>query len=149
MNHLGVLFLDRIPEDLVDGTVYVSMTYATATHRCACGCGGEVVTPITPTDWTLIYDGDTVTLRPSISNSSSGCGAHYFITNSTVRWCRKLKHKETADRKRSDRRAKDAYFDKMRTPATPQLPAGDGPRRWLGIVLRRFRPGDADPDDAR
>lgn len=44
-------FVDYIPKKLEDGVVvYVSLTYATAVHRSCCGCGSEVVTPLSPTD---------------------------------------------------------------------------------------------------
>jgi hypothetical protein len=44
------------------------------------------VTPLSPTDWTLIYDGETVTLSPSIGNWSYKCRSHYFIRNSGIVW---------------------------------------------------------------
>ena len=56
-----------------DGILYVSMEYATATHLCACGCGLTVVTPISPTDWQISYNGRTVSLYPSIGNRSFPC----------------------------------------------------------------------------
>jgi Family of unknown function (DUF6527) len=51
-------FVDHIPDVLDPGVLYVSMKYATAAHRCCCGCGLEVVTPFTPTDWKLTFDGE-------------------------------------------------------------------------------------------
>ena len=59
-------FVEHIPEHLEPGVLYVSMKYATAAHSCCCGCGEEVVTPFTPTDWQMIFDGETVSLRPSV-----------------------------------------------------------------------------------
>jgi hypothetical protein len=73
-------FVDLIPDALEDGVLYVSVQYATALHLCCCGCGSEVVTPLSPTDWSLTFDGDTVSLRPSIGNYSFPCRSHYFIT---------------------------------------------------------------------
>ncbi len=61
-------FVEYIPEHLKDGTVYVSIPFATAAHKCCCGCGKEVVTPLTPTDWQLTFDGETISLEPSIGN---------------------------------------------------------------------------------
>src|SRR5688500_14469326 len=86
------------------------MATGAVVHRCACGCGGEVVTPLTPTDWTLRYDGDTFSLSPSISNSSSGCGAHYFVRESEIRWSRPLTPRQMAERQARDRETKAAYF---------------------------------------
>jgi Family of unknown function (DUF6527) len=50
-------FVRAIPKKLSEGTLYVSMEFATAAHSCACGCGREVVTPLSPTDWKITYDG--------------------------------------------------------------------------------------------
>lgn len=135
MTTLTTCFVDRIPEQLTDGMLYVSMEYGTVVHRCACECGGEVITPLTPTDWTLIYNGDGVSLRPSISNSSSGCGAHYFVTDSTVRWCRPLTPVQTAGRQARDRFAKDVYYADATSSETPLVAAPS----WARRVLRRLR----------
>src|SRR6266481_1867998 len=43
-------FVEFIPDDLRQGTIYVSIRFATATHLCCCGCGEKVVTPLRPTD---------------------------------------------------------------------------------------------------
>ena len=66
-------FVDVVPDHLEEGVVYISLTYNTALHKCCCGCGNEVVTPISPVDWTLGYDGQAVTLKPSIGNYSFAC----------------------------------------------------------------------------
>ena len=59
-------FVDSIPEELEDGVLYVSIRFGTVVHKCACGCGEEVVTPLGPAEWRLTYDGKTVSLAPSI-----------------------------------------------------------------------------------
>jgi hypothetical protein len=46
-------FVEFIPDELKEGTIYVSIRFATAAHLCCCGCGNKVVTPLRPTDWTL------------------------------------------------------------------------------------------------
>ncbi len=61
-------FVECIPSELADGVLYISITCSTAVHKCVCGCGNKVVTPITPADWQLSYNGDTVSLTPSIGN---------------------------------------------------------------------------------
>ncbi len=57
-------FVDLIPDELAEGTVYVSILYATVVHKCCCGCGNEVVTPLGPTDWQLVFDGESISLTP-------------------------------------------------------------------------------------
>ena len=79
-------FVEFIPDDLEEGTIYVSIRFATASHLCCCGCGDKVVTPIRPTDWKLIFDGKTISLDPSIGNWSFACKSHYWIRNNKVRW---------------------------------------------------------------
>jgi len=66
-------FVEHIPEELEEGVLYVSITYATAAHKCACGCGREVITPFTPTDWKMTFDGETISLAPSIGNWNFEC----------------------------------------------------------------------------
>jgi len=80
------LFSRLIPDSLSDGVLYISMDYGTVIHLCACGCGEKVITPLSPTDWQLLYDGEGVTLKPSIGNYNFPCRSHYWIRNSRVVW---------------------------------------------------------------
>jgi hypothetical protein len=110
MHSITHRFVENIPEAVDAGTLYVSIPYATAIHNCFCGCGEEVVTPISPTDWTLTFDGDTVSLKPSIGNWSLPCRSHYWITNNRVKWAGDWTQ-ETIDATRAaDRRSMDRYF---------------------------------------
>ena len=61
-------FVDSFPDTLAPGILYVSFEYGSAAHSCCCGCGEEVVTPLTPTDWNITYDGETITLHPSVGS---------------------------------------------------------------------------------
>src|SRR3989344_5109341 len=79
-------FVKNIPDTLENGVVYVSMDYSTAIHKCCCGCGNEIVTPLSPTDWKLSFDGETISLYPSIGNWSLPCQSHYWITDNEVEW---------------------------------------------------------------
>jgi hypothetical protein len=79
-------FVEFVPDCLDEGVLYISMPYATAVHRCACGCGHQVVTPLSPTDWSLTFDGETVSLDPSIGNWSFPCKSHYWIWGGNVIW---------------------------------------------------------------
>jgi hypothetical protein len=72
-------FVRAIPEKLNAGTLYVSIDFATAAHCCCCGCGREVVTPLTPTDWRITYDGVSISLFPSVGNWNFPCRSHYWI----------------------------------------------------------------------
>lgn len=78
-NHLEHRFVKHLPEKIEPDVLYISMEYGTAAHSCCCGCGEEVVTPFTPTDWSMTFDGETVSLHPSIGNWSLACRSHYVI----------------------------------------------------------------------
>ena len=78
-------FIESIPHMLEDQVLYISMEHCSAIHKCVCGCGNEIVTPLSPTDWQLKYDG-TVTLRPSVGNWNIPCRSHYFITQNRVEY---------------------------------------------------------------
>lgn len=87
-------FVEYIPDKLEDRTVYVSIRFATAVHKCCCGCGHEVVTPLSPSGWQLSYDGESISLSPSIGNWGFPCKSHYWIKNDSVKWARKWSTKE-------------------------------------------------------
>lgn len=54
----------------------------------------QVVTPLSPTDWEIIFNGESITLYPSIGNWNLDCKSHYWIENSKVVWSRKWSDKE-------------------------------------------------------
>lgn len=80
------VFVDSFPEPLEEGKLYVSMQYASAAHLCACGCGNEVVTPIRKRGWKLMFDGESITLSPSIGSHNLNCRSHYFIKENEICW---------------------------------------------------------------
>jgi hypothetical protein len=80
------VFTSIIPDVLDRDKVYISLDYNTVAHLCACGCGEEVVTPLQPSEWKMIYDGETVSLHPSIGNWSYQCRSHYWIRESQIVW---------------------------------------------------------------
>jgi purine nucleoside permease len=88
------------------------MEYATVVHKCMCGCGKEVATPISPTDWCLTFNGDSISLDPSIGNWSFPCRSHYWIRNNRVLWCDDMPQSLIDAGRVRDRRAKAAYYAK-------------------------------------
>ena len=103
-------FVEFVPDVLEKGVLYVSMTYGTASHLCCCGCGREVVTPITPTGWKLIFDGETISLSPSIGNWNFPCRSHYWISNSCVEW------EEDWSKRKANASEKQKCADKSKLP---------------------------------
>jgi len=79
-------FVEFMPDIIEDGVLYISLDYGTVIHNCACGCGSEVNTPLSSTGWKMIYNGEVVTLKPSIGNWSFNCKSHYWITEGEIEW---------------------------------------------------------------
>jgi len=75
------VFVEFIPEKMEQGILYISKEYKCANHLCLCGCGNQTVTPLHDKGWTLIEDGNKVSLTPSIGNYQFDCQSHYIITN--------------------------------------------------------------------
>jgi|ERR1043165_61937 hypothetical protein len=124
---LGHKFVEFIPRELEPNTVYVSIPYSTAIHSCCCGCGNRVVTPLSPADWRLIFDGRSVSLEPSIGNWSFPCRSHYWIRNNRVIWSDDWTESEIDAARRRDARAHTAYYD--RHTEKPKASPGDGKRK--------------------
>lgn len=76
-------FVKEIPREIEPATLYVSIEYATAAHLCP-GCGRKVVTPFAPGSWNLIFDGEAVSIRPSIRNRAHECRSHYWIDRDRI-----------------------------------------------------------------
>jgi hypothetical protein len=79
-------FVDSMPTELHPGVVYVSIDFRTTMHLCACGCGNEVVLPLRPTAWSLTFDGDAISMSPSVGNWGFACRSHYWIRRGRVEW---------------------------------------------------------------
>ncbi len=102
-------FVDYIPAHLEECTLYVSMAYATVAHKCCCGCESEVVTPLSPTDWSLTFDGRSISLDPSVGNWSFACQSHYWTRHSKVNWAPRWSRQEIAAGRARDRWVKEKY----------------------------------------
>lgn len=113
-------FVEFVPDELEQGVLYISLTYATAAHRCACGCGSEVVTPFSPTDWAMVFNGESVSLSPSIGNWSFPCRSHYWIERGKVVWAPSMSPAQVAAGRNEDALRKAAYFDVIETKAMPE-----------------------------
>lgn len=103
-------FVDFIPDDLREGTIYVCIEFATAVHKCLCGCGREVVTPLSPTGWSLIFDGETTSLDPSIGNWSFPCQSHYWIRQNNAIWAHRWSRSQIETGQHQERAQKTAYY---------------------------------------
>lgn len=141
-------FVKGVPRDLEPGVLYVSMEYGTVVHSCCCGCGHEVVTPLTPTDWWLTFDGEGISLWPSVGNWNLPCRSHYVIKDNRVieagSWG---KAKIEAEQKR-DKAAKAKFYTQSAESPPPEqgnpltspavVPSGDVQEGLLAKLRRWF-----------
>ena len=130
-------FVDQVPRALESGVLYISLEHGTAIHSCCCGCGEEVVTPLTPTDWRMTYDGETVSLHPSIDNWQLRCRSHYVIDRGRVIEAGSWRRKQVADEQARDKRAKVAHYasitDHVETAAPSPAPAAEERGFWAWL----------------
>jgi hypothetical protein len=110
MMNLVHKFVKSVPDKLEDGVIYISIEYATAIHKCCCGCGNQVVTPFSRRDWKLTFDGETISLYPSIGNWSFKCQSHYWITNSAVKWAPKWSKKQIKAARKKDKSGSHSFW---------------------------------------
>ena len=128
-------FVHYIPEQLEPGVIYVSMDYATAAHSCCCGCGEQVITPFTPSDWKLTFDGETISLWPSVGNWNFKCRSHYIIRHNRVLAAEPWEEKQVEGGRRRDKsRKRQNYAEKSRceehTGLPPSTPKSDETGLW-------------------
>lgn len=105
-------FVEFVPETLEEGVIYVSIEYTTSVHKCACGCGKQVTTPLSPAFWELTFDGKSVTLFPSIGNWSFPCRSHYWIQRNRVISSRPWSEDEIRYARGLDAWSRKRYFER-------------------------------------
>lgn len=113
-------FVDSVPEDLEDKVIYISIKYSTVIHKCPCGCGNEVVTKLAPQRWRITFDGETVSLFPSVGNWGMPCQSHYWIEKNKVLWAeswskekiRKVQKREASENSKKNK-GKGRWWDRF------------------------------------
>jgi hypothetical protein len=134
-------FVEYVPKELAESVLYISIAYRTAVHRCPCGCGNRVVTPISPADWQLFFDGDTVSLTPSVGNWAFPCRSHYWIEANKVRWAGVWNDERIAANRLRDHWDRERYFADRATdeqePAAFGIRNGPGRDTWFRRLFRR------------
>ena len=103
-------FVRSFPDRIEEGVLYVSVEFGNTAHRCMCGCGQEVYARLSPRDWLMIYDGDTVSLDPSIGNWSFPCQSHYWLERGSVSWAAKWTHDQIERGRTLDRIWKARHY---------------------------------------
>jgi hypothetical protein len=138
-------FVESAPKVLEEGVLYVSTKYATALHNCCCGCGNEVVTPLSPTDWAMEFDGVSISLDPSVGNWSFPCQSHYWIRRNKVIWAPRWSRERIEAGRIRDRAHKDAYFSGDTSDGCSQTESTSDQQQgllrtvlsWVGRLRRR------------
>lgn len=114
------VMVNSIPDLLQANILYVTTDEDVAGHLCACGCGREVITPLSPADWSIAFDRQGASLSPSIGNWAFPCRSHYFIWNGVVVWARNMSDRAIAHGRRWDKARKQRYYDRLSDrPQTP------------------------------
>ncbi len=109
--HLKPRFVEAIPEQLEPGYLYVSIRFRTAQHLCACGCGSLTVTPIKPAKYSLTYNGETVSLWPSVGNWQKPCKSHYVVRDGRIEWYPEWTEDQIATGRARDAAELRSYFE--------------------------------------
>lgn len=133
-------FVEFIPERMADDVLYISIEFSTAAHKCACGCGTEVVTALSPDRWQLLYDGETVSLTPSIGNWGTTCQSHYFIRHDRVIWAKPMSPGQIKDVRSADKWATERHLRPQESLEPIETKAVDAPvkKPWWQKVADWF-----------
>jgi hypothetical protein len=139
-------FVEFIPEEIAEGILYISMDYGTVIHSCACGCGNQVNTPLSPTDWRLIYNGKFVSLKPSVGNWSFECRSHYWITDNHIEWASDWKQSKIDSVREIEIVEKEEYFKESDSQVDceeeiniEKTPTKNHFKMWIGKILAFFK----------
>lgn len=122
---LAPRFVEEVPDVLEPGIFYVSLEHGSMMHLCACGCGHEVALPLTPVDWRFTYDGETISVSPSVGSWSLPCRSHYVVDRGRVRWAADWTDAEVEAGRRRDQTRKDIRFGEQ--PAAKGEPKSASP----------------------
>jgi heterodisulfide reductase subunit B len=128
-------FVDVIPDNLDGHKLYISERYKTAIHRCCCGCGEEVVTPLTPADWSVRRHKETVSMAPSIGNWSFACKSHYWIRHNQVVWAGSMTEQEIKKVRARDIADKEVYISAVNRQKQQEA----WPYSWFSFIWRSVK----------
>jgi Family of unknown function (DUF6527) len=124
-------FVQHIPDKLESDVLYVSIDFDLAVHSCFCGCGQDVVTPFSPAEWSLTYDGRSISLSPSIGNWNFPCKSHYWIRRGKVEWATRFTDEKIQAVREKDRLAKVDHYG-----AKPLAKKGQRKSIWRKLTNR-------------
>lgn len=135
-DRLAHVYVEFIPKEIDEGVLYISRRFNTATHRCCCGCGFKVVTPLNAAKWNLVDHGDSVSLAPSIGLGALPCRSHYWIRRGRVDWYAEMTAAQTRRALRRDEYASRIFTGEMKPPPTRERPRPTPPQKpgfWASL----------------
>ena len=135
-------FVEFLPDVLEGGLLYVSMEHGMVAHSCCCGCGSPVYTPLTPTDWKIMYNGETITLSPSVGSWELPCRSHYIIKANRVVVAGSWTDEQIVRERQRDANAKKRHYKTAvkKVERTPQNePSSELTTSWWKRAWARFR----------
>ena len=133
--------LDEFPRVLEEGVLYISEECELAAHKCCCGCGEDVITPLNSARWRLDRHGWCVSLHPSIGNWKFACRSHYWIRNNRVIPSYGMDDEEIAEVIELDRIDREDIFAQLQQapPSSGSQASAQKPQRWLARLFKRLR----------
>ena len=144
-------FVENIPEALEPDVLYISLRYSTALHLCCCGCKREVVTPLSPAQWKMTFDGESVSLLSSIGSWSLPCRSHDVVRRGQVIEAGQWSDEEIEYGREKDRAARSAYYlekNGLANAGEKRLRPADGPvdkhriargNGWFSSLIAMFK----------
>lgn len=118
--------VEFVPKELEPGVIYISIKYRTTVHLCASGCGNKVVLPLGPAQWNITWDGETISMSPSVGNWEYPCESHYWIRRNLVQWAPKWSRERIERGRERDGRALDSYFGTREAKQVPPTGSTSG-----------------------
>lgn len=115
-------FVESLPEPLSAGVLYVTNDRDLAAHLCACGCGKEVITPLSPTGWRLKLTPRGASLEPSIGNWSFPCRSHYVVRAGEVQVASDMPQWAIEQGRARDQSQRVKYYEERATGVAASSP---------------------------
>jgi hypothetical protein len=128
-------FVEYIPEHLEQGVIYIAAEFGAVMHLCLEGCGERISTPLSPAQWALTFDGETISLWPSVGNWDLPCRSHYIIRKNHIIWAGQWSDEAIKAGGQDDRLAAERHF--AEDPLVP--PAPSAPRSRFQRMFDRRR----------
>jgi len=126
-------YVEFIPKNLEEGVLYISKKFRTASHRCFCGCGTKIVTPLRETEFELLERRGLFSLNPSIGHWNHPCQSHYWIRDNRVVWANAMSRAEIQLGRARDQALKDTYFATVAWPWWRR--AASWLKRWFANLV--------------